>query len=121
MLSQCAVLSLQQLTGGLRGGKRGKGSRSATGAEPVGSGGGDVDLPGVFGSRSPTLEGMGDAALWEEGMLFRAHPIGRPEGAGPPGRGAHSNTYPRRVRRVTGWPNVARLPGRSQAFRPHAG
>jgi hypothetical protein len=32
--------------------KRGSGSRTATGAEPVGSGGGEVDLLGAFGSRS---------------------------------------------------------------------
>jgi hypothetical protein len=54
--SQRAVLYLQQHTRGLRGVKRGNGSRTATGAEPVGSGGGEVDLLGAFGSRSSVLK-----------------------------------------------------------------
>jgi hypothetical protein len=53
VLSRRAVLYLKQHTRRLRGEKRGKGSRSATGAKPIGSGGGEVDLPSAFGSRSP--------------------------------------------------------------------
>jgi hypothetical protein len=52
VFSRRAALYLQQHTRGLRGGKRRKGSRTATGAEPVGSGGGEVDVSGAFGSRS---------------------------------------------------------------------